>query len=64
MKLHGHKGTIVWGEFLVYATALGVADKVLKEMKDQKIITENQYNSYVIISSPNTLSRFRRIWLF
>jgi uncharacterized membrane protein len=56
MKLHGHKGTIVWGEFLVYATALGVADKVLKEMKNQKIITETQYNNYAVISSPTILS--------
>lgn len=56
MKLHGHKGTILWGEFLVYATALGVADKVLKEMKDQKIITKEQYNNYYIICSPTHLS--------
>ena len=56
MKLHGHKGTILWGEFLVYATALGVASKVLKEMKDQKIITEQQYNTYFVISSPSILS--------
>ncbi len=58
MKLHGHKGTIIWGEFLVYATSLGVADKVLKEMKNQRIITENQYNNYYIISSPTHLSSY------
>ncbi len=58
MKLHGHKGTIIWGEFLVYATALGVASKVLKEMKNQKIITEQQYNTYFVISSPSVLSSY------
>jgi uncharacterized membrane protein len=56
MELHGHRGTIIWGEFLVYATALGVADRVLREMKDQKIITENQYATYHVISSPSLLS--------
>lgn len=56
MKMHGHKGTIIWGEFLVYATAFGVAKKVLNEMKKQKIITEKQYNSYFVISSPYNLS--------
>lgn len=58
MEMHGHKGTVIWGEFLVYATALGVADKVLKEMKDQRIITENQYATYHVISSPSLLSSY------
>ncbi len=56
MKMHGHKGTVLWGEFLVYATALGVAKKVLEEMKKQKIITEQQYNTYFIICYPSHLS--------
>ncbi len=56
MKMHGHKGTIIWGEFLVYATAFGIAKKVLNEMKKQKIITEKQYNAYFVISSPYNLS--------
>ncbi|MFA6974234.1 MAG: hypothetical protein WC238_05915 [Parcubacteria group bacterium] len=58
MKLHGHKGTIIWGEFLLYATALGVAKKVLEEMKAQKIITESQYNNYSVISSSASLSAY------
>lgn len=56
IKLHGHQGTILWGEFLVYATAFGVAKKVLKEMKVRGIITEIQYNNYMIIAVPNSLS--------
>lgn len=56
LKLHGHKGTIIWGEFLVYATALGVAKKVLEEMKRLKIITEEQYNAYSVICYPYVLS--------
>jgi len=56
MKLHGHKGTIIWGEILVYATALGAAKKVLKDLKQQRIINEDQYNSYIILSSPTSLS--------
>jgi len=56
LNLHGYKGTIVWGEFLVYATALGTAKRVLKEMKVQGIITEEQYNAFVVMSSPALLS--------
>jgi len=52
MKIYGHKGVIIWGKFLVYATALGVADKVLKEMRDQKLISEQEYQKQIIISSP------------
>lgn len=56
LNLHGYQGTVVWGEFLVYATALGTAKKVLKEMKVQGIITEEQYNTFVVMSSPAILS--------
>ena len=40
MKLHGHKGTIIWGEILVYATALGAAKKVLKDLKQQILLKD------------------------
>ena len=56
MKLHGHKGTIIWGRFLVYATALGVAKKVLKELKNENLITKEQYGAYNTINSPTILS--------
>jgi len=46
LKLHGHKGVAIWQQHLVYAAALGVAKKVLKELKDDHLITEQQYNLY------------------
>jgi uncharacterized membrane protein len=41
-----HKGVLMWDHYLVYATALGVAKKVLKEMKRANIIDTNHYNLY------------------
>jgi uncharacterized membrane protein len=49
MKEHGHKGVVFWEEFLVYATALGVSKKVLKELKQERIITEKQFNTFTNI---------------
>jgi uncharacterized membrane protein len=48
-----HKGVLMWDHYLVYATALGVAKKVLKEMKRANIIDTNHYNLYtgVYVSS-------------
>ena len=56
LKFHKHEGTIIWGDFLVYATSLGIAKRVLKEMKNQGLVTEDQYNTYFVISSPALLS--------
>lgn len=47
LKLHGHKGVAMWEQHLVYAAALGVAKKVLKELKKKHLITEEQYNLYM-----------------
>ncbi|MBR9704260.1 DUF2207 domain-containing protein [Candidatus Pacearchaeota archaeon] len=47
MKEHGHKGVIFWEEFLVYATSLGVAKKVLKELRKQHVISDKQYNTHL-----------------
>lgn len=46
IKIHPPKGVVVWGEYLVYATALGVGKKVLKVMKDLRIINQESYDSY------------------
>jgi len=42
-----HKGVILWEQHLVYASALGVAKKVLKELKKRHMITESQYHLYI-----------------
>ncbi len=53
IKAHGHKGVILWDKILVYATSLGVAKQVLKEMKKIGVITEEYYVIYngVYVSS-------------
>lgn len=50
MRTIGHRGAILWEEYLVYATSLGVAKKVLKELKKQGLIDENHYNTYIGIN--------------
>jgi uncharacterized membrane protein len=47
LKEHGHKGIAIWEQHLVYASALGIAKKVLKEMKKLNMINESQYNFYL-----------------
>lgn len=51
MKEHGHRGIVFWEEFLVYATALGVSKKVLKELRHEGIISEKQFATYINIHS-------------
>jgi uncharacterized membrane protein len=46
MKETGAKGVILWDEYLVYATALGVSKQVLKELKKQGLIDNKRYNFY------------------
>lgn len=53
MKAHGYKGTIIWSEILLYATALGVAKKVLKQLKKENIIDDKQYRAYIFATSPS-----------
>jgi hypothetical protein len=46
MKASDVKGVIIWNEYLVYASALGVSKIVLKRLRKEGIITDKQYNSY------------------
>lgn len=46
MKEHGHRGVVLWEEYLVYATALGVSKQVLKELKQEGLINDKQFNTY------------------
>lgn len=46
MKTSKSKAVILWEDYLIYATSLGIAKKVLKELKKQHIISEQQYNFY------------------
>lgn len=46
IKEYPKDAVIIWGHFLVYASALGIADKVLSQLKDAKIISSQEYNSY------------------
>lgn len=46
IQAHGHKGVILWDKILVYATALGVAKEVLKEMKKVGIIDDRNFALY------------------
>jgi uncharacterized membrane protein len=53
MKETGAKGVVLWDEYLVYATALGVSKQVLKELKKEGLIDDKRYNFYsgVYVSS-------------
>ena len=46
MKESGSKAVIFWEKYLVYATALGVSKKILKELKEEGLINDKQYNIY------------------
>jgi len=47
LKLHKSEGVIMWGEYLVYAASFGIAEKVLKELQTQGIISEEQAKMYI-----------------
>jgi len=51
IKSYGHKGIVIWQKYLVYASALGVANRVLKELETQNIITSEQVHTYQGIST-------------
>lgn len=53
-----HKTVVIWNEYLVYATALGVSDRVIKELRAYNIISEKQMNLYngLIISTSSGFS--------
>lgn len=46
-----HKTIVIWNEYLIYATALGVPEKVIKELKANNILTEDQTRIYTGIST-------------
>ncbi len=50
IKTATHKTVIIWNQYLIYATALGVPDKVIKELKLNNLISEHQTRIYVGIS--------------
>jgi uncharacterized membrane protein len=51
MKSSSHDAVRLWDHYLVYATALGVSRKVLKQLKLQGIISESRYNVYMGINT-------------
>ncbi len=54
MKETGHKGVVLWEEYLVYATALGVSKQVLKELKNEGLIDDKKYNFYTGVNLAST----------
>ena len=46
IKTATHKTVIIWSEYLIYATALGIPEKVINELKNNKIINEKQSTIY------------------
>ena len=51
MKESGTKAVVLWEQYLVYASALGVAKKVLDKLKQLKVISQRQYYLYANIGS-------------
>lgn len=51
IKTATHKTVVIWNEYLIYATALGVPDKVIKELKVNHLINEQQTEIYNGITS-------------
>jgi uncharacterized membrane protein len=58
IKTATHKTVIIWNEYLVYATALGVPKRVIEELKANNLIDERQVNMYngVILASTASFS--------
>ncbi|HPD81748.1 MAG TPA: DUF2207 domain-containing protein [Candidatus Pacearchaeota archaeon] len=54
IKTATHKTVVIWNEYLVYATALGVPKRVIEELKANNLIDERQvsmYNGVILASS-------------
>lgn len=54
IKTATHKTVVIWNEYLIYATALGVPEKVIKELRAYNLIDERQmdiYNGIILGSS-------------
>ncbi len=58
IKTATHKTVVMWNEYLIYATALGVPNKVIKELQANNLIDERQVNMYngVILASSASFS--------
>jgi len=57
MRASEVKGVILWNEYLVYATSLGVSKTILKRLRKEGLIKEEQYYSSVhMIGSFNAVS--------
>ena len=51
MKEADSKAVVLWNHYLVYAVALGVPKKILKELRERGLIDERHYNASVGISA-------------
>jgi hypothetical protein len=46
IKYHGHKGVVLWEEYLIYGTAFGFSKKVISELKKLNLIDDRHYSVY------------------
>jgi hypothetical protein len=46
MKESPHEAVVLWEQYLVYATALGVSKQVLKKLRDLGVINEDNYHMF------------------
>lgn len=56
MRESKHEAVILWEQYLVYASALGIAKEVLRQLRQQHIITEQQYQLYFITATHTSTS--------
>ncbi len=54
LKMHKSAGVVLWGEYLVYAAAFGIAEKVIKELKAQGLISDKQAMAYITTAHAST----------
>lgn len=47
IRERNHKAIMMWEEYLIYAVALGVSKRTIKELKNLNIISEKKYNIYI-----------------
>ncbi|MFZ5955170.1 MAG: DUF2207 family protein [Nanoarchaeota archaeon] len=50
IKTGNYKTVIIWDDYLIYSTALGVSKKVIKELRAKNLLNQEQYNLYVGIN--------------
>lgn len=54
LKIHKSQGVIIWGDYLIYAAAFGIAEKVIKELEARGLITKQQAAAYVATTHAST----------